>query len=668
MFPSNSYNNDGFFDSGTHDEYKDIPNHEYEPVALFSNTPTHLVSDYQLQGPISAPAVTQCTDDYFSLLFSSNNPPDAKHTEFVIVDTNPNCVQTRQNTESYHRIHLPEKAKRKRRTYSTNRIRNPSNLSHSFTKDGDRTYVDEDQNIRPDANSYENTQAGPMYNKNLKQNFKELKPAFRLDLDLFKPPFSPLQKIRSVPNAFTSPQSESGFFRTNTRVDSVGSDTLLQHGHEGEVNHLYENVTPLLVPLPAEHDYFGDYNSSDHSNGYNEPAVLGGFINVSTRVFENPNDESSGHNNFPPFRDEEAGMNVYNTNQNAQLASDRSNSQINEAPRPLGNRPSLSGFGDIHDINSENFDESHFNQKSEYAPSFSYNHENQFNNQPHQIISNQLQFNMPFNSHNFLDRFNMRHPSNNEANKNNEINERHHNLQVHFPSYNDDMIYQGKEFLDSPEILQNRYDQNQIMGNNQYGQFQRREANFNSDEVKGGCEMPYQLGSSNELREEESSRATDEADKSHPNEALLSGQLDITSEDGFQYKDAKKRKAPKVTVCPVCGKHITRDYSRHIRIHDDAGRFRCIFQPQYCKHKSGKFNRPYDYKKHLLNFHFEFDDPTIKLAHTLAGKMDFEGRCSLCRQRFLASEWLKRHILTDNDGEMCYELQQKQRSYLENIA
>lgn len=73
--------------------------------------------------------------------------------------------------------------------------------------------------------------------------------------------------------------------------------------------------------------------------------------------------------------------------------------------------------------------------------------------------------------------------------------------------------------------------------------------------------------------------------------------------------------------CTICGKRITRDMSRHMRTHQTESRFSCKFPKTQCRHKLGKFNRPYDYKKHLLNRHFKFDDPYIKRLHNLSDKL-----------------------------------------------
>lgn len=109
----------------------------------------------------------------------------------------------------------------------------------------------------------------------------------------------------------------------------------------------------------------------------------------------------------------------------------------------------------------------------------------------------------------------------------------------------------------------------------------------------------------------------------------------------------------KGAVCTVCDKYISRDLKRHMRTHNEIGRFQCVFPRSMCKHKTGYFNRPYDYKKHLLHLHFEFDDPKGKGAHTLTDKLPLTGACIACRGRFVAGDWLDNHILTNDSAKRC---------------
>ena len=105
-------------------------------------------------------------------------------------------------------------------------------------------------------------------------------------------------------------------------------------------------------------------------------------------------------------------------------------------------------------------------------------------------------------------------------------------------------------------------------------------------------------------------------------------------------------------TCSVCGKRISRDMLRHMRTHQSVARFKCNFLKNQCNHKSRRFNRPYDHKKHLLNRHFRFDNPEIKKLYNLNDKLGHCGTCP-CGKRYVAKEWLEKHILTTNPELKC---------------
>ncbi|GME87806.1 unnamed protein product [Ambrosiozyma monospora] len=102
--------------------------------------------------------------------------------------------------------------------------------------------------------------------------------------------------------------------------------------------------------------------------------------------------------------------------------------------------------------------------------------------------------------------------------------------------------------------------------------------------------------------------------------------------------------------CSICGKYITRDITRHIRTHDVQSRFKCIFPPRQCLHKTKQFNRPYDFKKHLLNSHFEFDNCEVKKLHNLNDKLPCYGTCK-CGLRLTGKEWLDHVLKMDSEGK-----------------
>lgn len=105
-------------------------------------------------------------------------------------------------------------------------------------------------------------------------------------------------------------------------------------------------------------------------------------------------------------------------------------------------------------------------------------------------------------------------------------------------------------------------------------------------------------------------------------------------------------------VCTICGRRITRDMTRHMRTHQKISRFSCKFPENQCRHKSGRFNRPYDFKKHLLNRHFKFDEIEIRKLHNLSDKLNHWGTCP-CGLRFMGKDFLDDHILTKDKSKKC---------------
>ncbi|KAI5962988.1 uncharacterized protein KGF55_002780 [Candida pseudojiufengensis] len=121
-----------------------------------------------------------------------------------------------------------------------------------------------------------------------------------------------------------------------------------------------------------------------------------------------------------------------------------------------------------------------------------------------------------------------------------------------------------------------------------------------------------------------------------------------------------KKRVAKGAVCPVCDKYISRDLTRHMRIHNEIGRFQCVYPKHMCNHKTQNFNRPYDYKKHLLHSHFKFDDPKGKNANTLGDKLPIPGCCIACGSRYIANDWLNEHVLTKDLNKRCAYVEEYQ--------
>lgn len=119
---------------------------------------------------------------------------------------------------------------------------------------------------------------------------------------------------------------------------------------------------------------------------------------------------------------------------------------------------------------------------------------------------------------------------------------------------------------------------------------------------------------------------------------------------------------PKVRIpqhCDICGRTITRDLTRHMRTHDSVSRFKCVYPAAHCPHKTGRFNRQYDFKKHLIHSHFQLNDPQVKKVKSLQHKLEHQGRCS-CGVAMLASDWLRHIVDMDETGMYtCPDLRAK---------
>jgi hypothetical protein len=106
-------------------------------------------------------------------------------------------------------------------------------------------------------------------------------------------------------------------------------------------------------------------------------------------------------------------------------------------------------------------------------------------------------------------------------------------------------------------------------------------------------------------------------------------------------------------TCKICGKQFMRDLPRHMRTHEEVARFSCPFPRSYCPHKRGQFNRPYDFKKHLLHGHFIFDDKSAKSYKDLKSKLSSHGTCASCGVRYRAEDWINYHILGSDQSMRC---------------
>lgn len=133
--------------------------------------------------------------------------------------------------------------------------------------------------------------------------------------------------------------------------------------------------------------------------------------------------------------------------------------------------------------------------------------------------------------------------------------------------------------------------------------------------------------------------------------ALAAATAVSSANSSFDSNDASMNKKYQ---CHICHKYYRRDLPRHLRTHQLTARFQCPYPRAQCSHKRGQFNRPYDYKKHLLHCHFTFDEQKlVRGFRDLRSKLGYWGVCS-CGKRFLAEEWLAKHIIVGpGDPDRC---------------
>ncbi|CAN3374873.1 hypothetical protein DIURU_002614 [Diutina rugosa] len=103
-------------------------------------------------------------------------------------------------------------------------------------------------------------------------------------------------------------------------------------------------------------------------------------------------------------------------------------------------------------------------------------------------------------------------------------------------------------------------------------------------------------------------------------------------------------------TCPQCGKSNFSNLRRHLKIHRSTAKFQCQFPRSVCNFKINSYNRSFDFKRHLVNKHFKFDDKKLsKAVSSLSQKAEYLGHCP-CGWHGSCQEWLDTHILVDDDN------------------
>lgn len=582
----------------------------------------------QNEGPLSAPATSTTAQDYFS-----HSGTSAESTgETSNFKQLPGYQNIQPKSLAGARIGLKTKATHAR-SYSSD-VRHRSGLSQSYTKE---EYVKEEGFNRkngPSENIFVEQSSAP-------SNMKNRNPGFHLPLDnlslvndlltsLLKPPMSPYLGIDGSPYEDKANKQESFLY--------LGDNSKF-YGHE-------DSTPSMNPPSTGSGGYFGGLEPSLVENDFPEllggSTFNGGYINTLLPKI----DSSSVNNNFYAFPDFQ--MSTFSDltdlrvpNEDNEQVYNKSGDQQNWFPMQEKVAPPCDKFSSLGVLNAPYF---------QYIPP---QHQEQHHQDHHQERQYQDHHHEHRHEHRHEHLHEHRQGHNQKLHREEQHEEQQHKEQ-HHPrqhQHHQQEQQQQQQPLLSPHLrLQQTFDRpppHQTLCNQQFPTPSFKH-NFN-----GGASNLEPEPSSNLRRLEN-------------NTVFAADDLDLIGVGALKYSEEKpvlgrKRNGVKGSACTVCKRFISRDMSRHMRIHDEHGRFRCVFSRETCKHRSGKFNRPYDYKKHLLNMHFKFDDPSMKLAPNLTGKLLVPGECVSCHQKFFGNDWLENHVLTTNVALLCPELRRLEK-------
>lgn len=618
-------------------DYTNFWHHHHQP---------HNIHGHQ-QYPISAPAVATASEDYFS--FSANEPQERPSQELPPRDPPVEFLPSLFKKPGEDNFVETAKVRLQLQTNAgnySNKIRHRSNLSHSYTSSNGyeppETASEPETSFQPSQHQQKHQQNPQQHQQHqqhkqqqqqqqqqqqskllmrpslaLRKNSRN--PGFRLQLDNLEVP-NPVQRFQLQISA--SPHSDSSFELNYDHMQIMDPDVFLQQGGTGDLDNGQENITPLMnPPKTTEHGYFGAYDPPE--TRLNDDSVLGGYLTV------------------PPEADEQESKNS-DTNSNSEL-----DNYINYP---------VDGFNEYYDYANEGHghgleNETYHNHDFGYYNSDDTRAEASFIPIVHE----------------------------NEGMHEQTSDDHHGRIHGIYPQ-DTETSFEKSQHLQSQDtrgdVLQHDY---QHADNQQHHhQVDHRQEPYaypnqgpHQEHIPKSGQEPHQEHDNRHVQSHEDQQeyfqdTRTDSSQHHvlefpPVRPELERSVSGPSAPGKPLDKkllAKKKKSPKGTVCTICDKFISRDFSRHIRIHNEVGRFQCVFPRNYCKHRSGKFNRPYDYKKHLLNMHFNFDDPSAKSAPNLTDKLDKTGLCVACGQKFVGTDWLEHHVLTKDLSKLCSELYQ----------
>lgn len=578
---------------------------EYRPHRL-DHTNHHHAHAHQ-HYPTSAPAVPTSSDDYFSFSVQlATNYAQAQPQLYNSQNSGVGDSKTKPLAQSPINV------------AGALKIRHRSNLSHSYTN---ADTFGHPQTLSDPEGGFPATHHQPAPAK-APTTRKSRNPGFRLQLDNLDAP-NPLQRFQL--QILGSPHSESSFEMAYGDMRIMDREGVHNSGND-DLNKGQDIITPLMnPPQTSENGYFGAFDGPDHSANADN-AMLGGYLAVPhdpahDQKNSDTNSEIEEYLNFPidEFRDF-YDYNFKGEGKDYGPVDHTANSALGYPRADNGARVEASFVPIMQGDNTDHYDFISQDRLRIAQGELMQQRVVQHNDQHREYAPH-------------------KHPGDSRAPDSYEQNSFKHQHYDHQHDHHQDHHHQ----------------------HHQQDHHQHQHDHHNQDRHGDSRQNPFEHHQHQDTGIFSPGRPDLERSVSAPT-TLLPGKM------GDKKLVAKKKKTPKGTICSICDRFISRDFSRHMRIHNEVGRFQCMFPRSYCKHRSGKFNRPYDFKKHLLNMHFNFDDPSGKTAPNLTDKLNIPGQCIACGQKFIANDWLENHILTRDLSKKCAEVQRLEQVYADEVT
>lgn len=645
-----SSDNNSYFDSS---EYRYNNKHTYPPQ--------HHQSHFYQPYPTSAPAVPTASDDYFSYSL------ELQQIETDVREFYPSLFKS--DVAIVHKDSgKSQNAKLAKAGHMVDKVRRRSNLSQSYSNAD--SYDHPHATSEPESNFQHNQPKMGLRFTQPRRNNRN--PGFHLELDDLHAP-NALQTFQLLILANT--HSGSNFEMTYNNMRIMDPDIYLQNSGNGDLDKGQENITPLMnPPQTTENDYFGGSGTPGLSQNV-ENTMPGGYLIVPQNAKKEDSGNSDTNSEFGDYLnipvDEVEDLYDHPNEANGKdqgafqnhLLSSISYYETDETTRARATFIPLM-YGSGHE--GEHAYMAHSDH--ELRPQLGVQRP-EVEHQDFKSLESQLPHNHELSHHQQSDRHQQAGVQQQENIHQQENIQQQENIHQQASIHQQAGVHQQESIHQQPGSQLQASIHQQPGSQQQIGRYQQSGGSVALHHEQQAENQQIQFQNHNQESQQlhnqpqtarlhipvrpELERSVSAPGSSHPSK-MSDKKLSV-----------KKKKAPKGTICSICDRFISRDFSRHMRIHNELGRFQCMFPRSYCKHRSGKFNRPYDYKKHLLNMHFNFDDPSAKTAVNLTDKLNVPGQCNACGQKFIANDWLDQHILTKDLSKKCAELQRLEQVFSE---